>query len=63
MKITLSMETANAVIQYLSSKPYGEVYQLIALMRKDAAEFAEIGKGEDGGEALQKTEGDNLKEE
>lgn len=38
--ITLSMETANAVLQYLATKPYGEVYQLIAQMQKEAADNA-----------------------
>ena len=47
--IILSVETANAVLQYLASKPYGEVYQLIALMRKDAAEGVGT-PAENGGE-------------
>ena len=45
--ITLSMETANAVIQYLSSKPYGEVYQLIARMQADATQNADKGEGKE----------------
>lgn len=35
--ITLSMETADALLQYLATRPYGEVYQLIARMQADAA--------------------------
>lgn len=31
------METADAVLQYLATKPYSEVYQLIARMQSDAA--------------------------
>lgn len=44
--ITLSMETADAVLQYLATKPYGEVYQLINRMQADA-QNAEIDKGKE----------------
>lgn len=36
MKLMLPIETANQIIGYLSTRPYNEVYQLIAAMQ-DAA--------------------------
>lgn len=31
-KITLSVEETQAIINYLGTKPYGEVYQIVALL-------------------------------
>jgi hypothetical protein len=41
--ITLSVETANAILGYLATRPYQEVYQLIAAFQ-DAAKKSEAPK-------------------
>jgi hypothetical protein len=35
-EITLSIELANALLQYLGGRPYQEVFQLIAAMQEAA---------------------------
>lgn len=35
--ITLSLNLVNGVLQYLSSRPYAEVFQLVAEMQRQAA--------------------------
>jgi hypothetical protein len=44
--ITISIELANAILGYLGSKPYGEVFQLIQAMQaaapKDAPQDAPV---------------------
>ena len=45
-EVTLSIELANALLQYLGSRPFQEVFQLIAAMQEAAkqnqpAEFSE----------------------
>jgi hypothetical protein len=37
-EITLSIELANAVLQYLGTRPYQEVFQIIAALQQAAAE-------------------------
>ena len=36
-EITLPIELANAVLQYLGTRPFAEVHQLIAAMQAEAA--------------------------
>ena len=36
MNLILPIEVANQIIGYLSTRPYGEVYQLIAAMQEAA---------------------------
>jgi hypothetical protein len=38
--IDLSSELVNAVLQYMASRPYGEVFQLIAAIQEQAAKQA-----------------------
>ena len=37
-KITLSTQLANAILQYLGTRPFGEVFQLIEAVQKEAKE-------------------------
>lgn len=37
-KITLSAELVNAIIGYLGTRPYQEVFQLVDAMQKEAKE-------------------------
>lgn len=41
-EVTLPIDLANAILQYLSSRPYGEVVQLIAGIQSEAAKQAEF---------------------
>ena len=34
MKVVLEVEKANQLLQYLASKPYAEVYQLVAILQQ-----------------------------
>lgn len=36
-KVELSLSLVNGVLQYLGSRPYGEVFQLIAALHEQAA--------------------------
>jgi hypothetical protein len=36
-KITLPTELVNAMLQYLGTRPYGEVFKLIAAVQAEAA--------------------------
>jgi len=36
-EITLTLDLVNAVMNYLGTRPYGEVYQLIAEVQRQAA--------------------------
>jgi hypothetical protein len=36
-EITLTIDLVNAIISYLGTRPYGEVYQLIAEVQRQAA--------------------------
>lgn len=45
--ITLPIELANAVLQYLSTRPFAEVHQLIAAMQAQAAKQAPEEPGTD----------------
>lgn len=38
MKVVLTIHQANQLLQYLSSKPYGEVVNLIDLIQKGAVQ-------------------------
>ena len=40
-KVTLSINLVNAVLQYLGTQPYQNVYQLVEAMQKEAKEQAE----------------------
>ena len=40
-KVTLSVNLVNAVLQYLGTQPYQNVYQLVEAMQKEAKEQAE----------------------
>jgi hypothetical protein len=37
-KITLSTQLVNAVMQYLGSRPYADVFQLVEAIQKEAKE-------------------------
>jgi hypothetical protein len=37
-KITLSTNLVNAVLQYLGTRPYAEVFQLVEAIQKEAKE-------------------------
>jgi hypothetical protein len=41
-KITLSVNLVNAVLQYLGTQPYQNVYQLVEAMQKEAKQQAEV---------------------
>ena len=41
-KITLSLNLVNAVLQYLGTQPYQNVYQLVEAMQKEAKQQAEV---------------------
>jgi hypothetical protein len=45
-KITLSVNLVNAVLQYLGTQPYQNVYQLVEAMQKEAKQQAEVKKPE-----------------
>ena len=47
MKLQLPIETANQLLGYLGTRPYQEVYQLIAAMQ-EAAKPPEAPKEENG---------------
>jgi hypothetical protein len=38
-EITLPIDLANALLQYLGTKPYQEVFQIIAALQKTATEL------------------------
>jgi hypothetical protein len=40
-KLTLSVNLINAVLSYLGTKPYQEVFQLVEAMQKEAKEQPE----------------------
>lgn len=40
-ELTLPIDLANAILQYLSTRPYGEVVQLISAVQTEAAKQAE----------------------
>jgi len=40
-EVTISIELANAILGYLGSKPYGEVYQLIEAIQAASQKEAE----------------------
>jgi hypothetical protein len=40
-KITVSAQLLNAILGYLGSKPYQEVYQLVEAIQKEAKQSAE----------------------
>lgn len=37
-KATLSVQLVNAILQYLGTKPYAEVFQLVESIQKEAKE-------------------------
>lgn len=37
-KITLSTQLINGILQYLGTRPYGEVFQIIEAIQKEAKE-------------------------
>jgi hypothetical protein len=37
-KITLSTQLVNAIMQYLGTRPFGEVFQMIEAVQKEAKE-------------------------
>jgi hypothetical protein len=39
-KITLPIDLVNAILQYMASRPYNEVFQLIAAIQEQAAKQA-----------------------
>jgi len=41
-KITLSLNLVNAVLQYLGTQPYQNVYQLVEALQKEAKQQAEV---------------------
>ena len=41
-KITLSVNLVNAVLQYLGTQPYQNVYQLVEAMQKEAKQQVEV---------------------
>jgi len=41
-KITLSVNLINAVLQYLGTQPYQNVYQLVEAMQKEAKQQTEV---------------------
>lgn len=53
MKLILPIEVANQIFGYLSTRPYSEVYQLIAAMQ-EAAKPKSPEEKKDGGEVDQK---------
>jgi hypothetical protein len=40
--ITISVELANAILGYLGTRPYGEVFQLIQAMQSAAKESPQV---------------------
>ncbi len=40
-KVTLSVDVVNAILNYLASKPYQEVFQLIQALQQDASKNSE----------------------
>ncbi len=38
--ITLPIDLVNAVLQYMASRPYGEVFQFVAAIQSEAAKQA-----------------------
>ena len=45
-KITLSTNLVNAVLQYLGTRPYADVFQLVEAIQKEAKEQVEGRSGE-----------------
>ena len=43
-KITLSTNLVNAILQYLGSRPYADVFQLVEAIQKEGKEQNEIAK-------------------
>jgi len=41
-KLSLSVNLVNAVLQYLGTQPYQNVYQLVEAMQKEAKQQAEV---------------------
>ena len=41
-KVSLSVNLVNAVLQYLGTQPYQNVYQLVEAMQKEAKQQAEV---------------------
>jgi hypothetical protein len=41
-KLTLSVNLINAVLSYLGTKPYQEVFQLVEALQKEAKQQAEV---------------------
>ena len=41
-KITLSTNLVNAILQYLGTRPYADVFQLVEVIQKEAKEQAEV---------------------
>jgi len=46
MEVTLTKQEAEAILNYLASKPYAEVFQLIGLLQSKATPQPEVVKEE-----------------
>ena len=47
-KITLSTNLINAILQYLGTRPYADVFQLVEAIQKEAKAASEVQQVEDG---------------
>ena len=43
-KVTLSTNLVNAILQYLGTRPYADVFQFVEAIQKEAKEQLETGK-------------------
>jgi hypothetical protein len=51
-KITLSTQLVNAIMQYLGTRPFGEVFQMIEAVQKEAKEQQANNPSQNDGEQI-----------